>query len=405
MKTAVSLHRKVAFSLGVCFLLFLCLSGGVARAQEESYQAQSEASYTFGQSMHFLLRVKNRVPITGATLFFNTPEMTSTYVVDFDVEVATEVELRHDLALTQLRLAPFTTVRYWWRVVTEDGAFTVEEKTLEYIDDRFQWQTLETVEEEGITVNWTAADSSLGQSALDVVAEARPRLEEIFTSDLTPVEIYIYPSMADLRTALRLTGRDWVGADAIPELNVVLATAVNPRTASIDLGQSIPHELSHLLLYRMSGANYEDVPLWFDEGLATLMESSANLGYEDVLEQAIAANSTIPLAELCQSWPAAEAQARLAYAQSASVVRFIRSEYGNRTLQEMAHVFADGADCESGVRRALGLSASELENAWLQREQPVSAVQHIWQEYALWILLMGGGFGMMGLLLLPIRRK
>jgi hypothetical protein len=211
--------------------------------------------------------------------------------------------------------------------------------------------------------------------------------------------------MADLRTALRLTGRDWVGADAIPELNVVLATAVNPRTALIDLGQSIPHELSHLLLYRMAGANYEDVPLWFDEGLATLMESSPNLGYEDVLQQAVAANSTIPLAELCQSWPAGEAQARLAYAQSVSVVRFIRSEYGNRTLQELAQAYADGADCESGVRRALDLPATELESAWLQREQPVSPVRRIWQEYALWILLMGGGFGMMGLLLLPIRRR
>lgn len=374
----------------------------IVQAQESSFQAESDVSYTFGQVMRFSLRAKSSEPITQATLFFNTPEMESTFSVEFDVEPATEVSLAHDVSLTQVRLAPFTTVRYWWRLTTDGGPVTVEEQVLDYIDDRYEWHE---VTDNEVTVYWTGEDMGLGQTALDVVQEARPQLEAILPQTVAPARIYIYPGMADLRSALRLTGRDWVGADAMPELDVVLVTAVNPRTAAFDLGQSIPHELSHLLLYRAAGANYDAVPRWFDEGLATQMEFAPNRTYDIVLEEAVAGGATRSLVSLCAAFPSGEAQAQLAYAQSASVVDYVRREYGDGALRRMIAAFADGADCDSGVRRVLGLSLAELESEWLEREQPLSPLGRIWQEYGLWILLLGGGFGMMSLLLLPVRKR
>ena len=249
MRVVTVLTFVVAFGL-----IALVASVNPARAQEDRLQAQSVATYTFGQSMQFSLRAKSLDEISGATLFFNTPEMEGTYTVDFEIEATREVALEHELALTEVRLAPFTTVRYWWRLTTDGGTEMVDEQTLDYIDDRFQWQT---VSSDGVAVFWTGDERTLGQTALDVVAQARRRAESLLPADAEPLRIFIYPSMADLRSALRLTGRDWVGAEAMPELGLVLVTAVNARTAALDLGQSIPHELSHLLLYRATGAQYE----------------------------------------------------------------------------------------------------------------------------------------------------
>ena len=384
-------------------VLFICiLIAAPVRAQEDEFQAESGATYTFGQNMRFSLRAKSADDIRSATLFFNTPEMDGTLTVDFELDPAREIELEHELSLTQVQLAPFTTVRYWWRLNTEAGSLMVDEQTLSYIDDRFQWQ--ETVRD-GIVVHWTGADSTLGQVALDVIESARPEMQVILPVAVEPIRVFIYPSMADLRSALRLTGRDWLGADAMPELDVLLVTAVNPRTAAFDLGQSIPHELSHLMLYRVTGAQYDAVPRWFDEGLATNFETTQDATYLQLLELAVATQDTIPIKQLCATFPEADAEVRLAYAQSASWVRYIQQKYGTEVLGALVRAYTDGASCESGLQRVLGLSSDEFEREWLAHEKPVPPLTRFLRANGLWVALAGGGFLIMGLLLMPLRRE
>jgi hypothetical protein len=72
-----------------------------------------------------------------------------------------------------------------------------------------------------VTAYWVGDDLALGQLALDIVAESLPRLRQLLPVP-EPVEfdLYLYPTSADLRAALRLTGQEWVGAHAHPELGV-----------------------------------------------------------------------------------------------------------------------------------------------------------------------------------------
>lgn len=395
--------RRCAIDAAFLFVLLLCFAGpSAAGAQDAELQTQSDAAYTFGQHMWFSLRAKSDEEIRAVTLFFNTPEMGSTFTVDFEVEPAREIDLQHEVALTQVQLAPFTTVRYWWRVATERDTWMVDEQTLEYVDDRFQWQELVR---DGAVIRWTGDDPTLGETALDVIERARPRLQSVYEVELAPLDVYIYPSMADLRSALRLTGRDWVGAEAMPELGVILVTAVNPRTAALDLGQDIPHELSHLALYRVMGSRYEASPRWLDEGLAVSFELSPDLGRQALLDRVVANGEILPLDALCRAFPGGEEQVRLAYAQSASVVAYIRQEYGTSTLQRLVQAYIDGADCGSGVERVLGLSTAELEREWLAQATPVSPLIRFLRVNGIWVALAGGGFLIMGLLIFPLRRE
>ncbi|MCZ7672096.1 MAG: peptidase MA family metallohydrolase [Chloroflexi bacterium] len=242
-----------------------------------------------------------------------------------------------------------------------------------------------------------------GQTALDIVAEVRPNLAALIPHlPAADLALYIYPSAADLRAALRLTGRDWVGAHAHPELGVLLVTAVNSRTAASDLRQSIPHELVHFYLYQLLGPAYDSLPMWFNEGLASLAEPTPHPNYGRLLAAAVADQTTIPFSQLCERFPADEETAVLAYAQSLSLLTFIQDRYGNAGVQNLIAAFATGGDCHSGVEQALGLTLVELEESWLQSQQIRSPWSQFFFDNGFWLLLLVGGFIIAGLLVIKI---
>jgi hypothetical protein len=210
----------------------------------------------------------------------------------------------------------------------------------------------------------------------------------------------MYPTSADLRAALRLTGRDWVGAHADPELGVILVTAVNVRSAATDLGQSLPHEMLHFYLYQNMGENYHNLPTWLNEGLATLAELSPRPTYETVLQTAVADQTTIPFNQLCAGFPSEDEATLRAYAQSVAFVRYIQAQYGNQALRDLIAAYNDGATCQSGVERVLSMSLDELNQAWLHDLQPRPWLAQFWAENSLWFLLLLGGLGITSLLIL-----
>lgn len=393
----LSLHKTILLlGLTAVFLLsFLPLT-----AQEEA-DWTATADYAFGQVMTFHL--EGPADLRRATLFFQAPEFDTTFVADASLPATAgdgqPVRLSYPVDLSRVRFAPFTTVTYWWVVETAVApSLTLPRQTLYYQDDQFTWRQLE---QDKVRVFWSGDDLALGQLALDIVAEALPRWEAILPlpPDLA-FDLYLYPASADLRAALRLTGRDWVGAHAHPELGALLVTAVNSRTAPTDLRQSIPHELAHYLLYQSVGpVAYENVPHWLNEGLATLLEARPNPNYALMMETAVANAVTIPLADLCDPFPAAAEQAALAYAQSESLARYVQGRYGNQALQRLLAAYADGLDCDGGVRRALGLPLVELERDWLAAQRPQSPLAQFFGQNSLWLLLLAGSFLLTGLII------
>ncbi|MCB8982508.1 MAG: hypothetical protein H6659_01645 [Ardenticatenaceae bacterium] len=378
----------------------------VGAQAESGWQASAE--YAFGQAMTFHLQGSGETAVTEATLFFQAPEFDNTFVATVPVVPAAagdgrQLDLTHRVDLGQVRLAPFTTVTYWWVLKTAAGeTITLPSQQIRYQDDQFLWQELT---QGNVQVHWTGDDLALGQLALDVVAESLPRWQAIAPMpEAVAFDLYLYPSSADLRAALRLTGRDWVGAHAHPELGVLLVTAVNSRTAATDLRQSIPHELTHYLLYQAMGpVAYDSLPIWLGEGLATMMEANPNPNYEAVLETAVSTQQILPFSELCERFPIAEDTAVLAYAQSESLVRYIQARFGNQTLQALLAAYTDGLDCDAGVQRATGVTLAELQKAWLAAQQPQTPLMYFFRQNSVWLLLLAGGFVMAGLIIWQAR--
>ncbi|MEW5987419.1 MAG: peptidase MA family metallohydrolase [Chloroflexota bacterium] len=380
---------------------------GAPAAQSNPFTAVSQANYEYGQAMRFSLQVDSQVALQAVTLFFRAGESANTYTADWRLLPRRQVTLSHALDLQQTFLPPFAPITYWWALEETGGrVHTLERQVLTYADDRYNWRQLS---DGGVSVYWTGQDTVLGQLALDVVAETWPRLTAVIPVEtIPPFRIYVYPSVNELQEAMRLAGRgwEWVGAQFIPESNTIAVAAGNANTAAFDLRQSIPHELSHLLLAWAAGPSYENAPKWLDEGLATFSESAVNPTYEAILGEATAAGTTIPFHELCQSFPTAGDEIVLAYAQSGSLVRTLQAQYGNQALRDLVVSYADGRGCDAGVRHVLGTSLAELERAWLDTQANQPAIGRFWRENSLWLILLVASFGLTSLLLLnPLKSR
>jgi hypothetical protein len=392
----IRLTSKRLLVLVVIALLFLT-PGSLLAQGDSPITAESEVEYRFGQIMRFKLSAESDAPIDEVTLFISAPELLNTLTSDIEVDPRKKVTVEQTLDLTQYRLAPFTTVNYWWRVKDQAGnVLEVPQAQIEYVDDQFAWRV---EEQDGVIVHWTGDGEDVGEAAIAVVADSLPRVQAYIPFDPPdPLHIYVYPSSGDLQSALRLTGRDWVGGHAHPELGVILLSAINPRTAAVELDNNLRHELVHLLVYEAIGNNYEAIPLWFEEGLATFFEGSANGDYQRILEEAVDSGDTIPFTDLCRTFPTDKDGALLAYAQSVSLIRYVQAEYGDNGLERMILALADGADCQTLTVRALGISLEELNEEWLDQNSPQTLPQRLWRQGGLLLVTVFAGFLLMSLI-------
>ncbi len=355
----------------MALLILLAGLAWPARAQENpprlSYQ------YTFGQQLTLALQLpqaQEKVKLylrlsDGRTRVYTLPaqETRVLYVRDLRTEP----------------LEPFSRVIAWWEYT---DAWGIPQRTAElsflYVDNRFDWKQLQ---EGNLIIHWVNGDSTLMLSALDVARKANEELERtLLPPPLNePLRVYVYPSEADLQSALRLAGREWVIAEAHPAIGAALVAIPASPTAQQQMEMLIPHELTHVQLYRLVGAEaYPNLPLWLREGLATSFEQRADPTYRLKLQQALQWQQFIPLTDLCQTFGGDTEQITLAYAQSQSVVNYIRQTYGWTGIRELIAAYGDGLGCSAGVERALGVDLLSLERAWrlwLERSgQPASPV-------------------------------
>jgi hypothetical protein len=116
----------------------------------------------------------------------------------------------------------------------------------------------------------------------------------------------------------------------------------------------------------MVSDSYGKVPVWLNEGLASLVETFANPDYQRALKKAVKENNLMPISGLCIAFPQDASGAFLGYAQSASFVRFFQAKYGNKSLFDLVSAYKNGFSCEDGVQAVSGSSLEQLDYRWRQ---------------------------------------
>ena len=150
----------------------------------------------------------------------------------------------------------------------------------------------------------------------------------------------------------------------IQSQEVILVSLPPGPEQRLEMERQVPHELMHIALNYTDSHAYSNFPVWFNEGLASLVELYPNPEYANLTKNAFESSEMIPMADLCQSFPSDPQQTLLAYAQSASFTQYLYDQFGKPGFNRMMAAFASGLNCESGVEEALGSSLESLEESW-----------------------------------------
>jgi hypothetical protein len=355
--------RKIILRMIVVVLIAATMSMKPDQAQSQNgiEVENASVSVSFGQAITFIAKIKSPIPIKQASLLFRGVTEEVTRVETVQVAEDGSVSFTYDASLNLF--PPFSWVVFWYQAtLADDQTYTSAPITFQYNDDRFPWRSTTRA---NVTMHWYAGDDTFGAAALDTAGAGMLAMNEFIPISLSdPVDVYIYSNVNDLQSTLQLGGEDWVGGSANPKIGVVLVAIAPGENQAIDMATKIPHELTHVMLYRSIGEKYALQPTWLVEGIASMTEQYPNPDYARALDIASRGDSLISFDELCASFPADAGNAYLAYAQSQSFVTYIRDTYGTSGLTRLTESYSDGFTCELGATKALGTPLSQLDVRW-----------------------------------------
>lgn len=182
-----------------------------------------------------------------------------------------------------------------------------------------------------LVVAYNAADKKWVEDVVARVDQARRELNRLMPDALlAQIRVVVAPSKeAFLQLAGGWAEHSVAVAQRTRPLPTVIVNAESLRTAApAEISKTLLHELVHCYV----GLRFKSSPpRWFEEGVATIAADGWSLEDAAAVGLAAALNRLIPLRELERHFPSTAERQRLAYQQSASVVRFMMTEQ-NATL-------------------------------------------------------------------------
>jgi len=345
---------------------------------------QVDAQYQFGEWIEFGGRVDNPAAVAEINLFVQPDGRDITLGL---VSPHSDGKIQHRLDARRLAIAPFTRLQYWFRVVMRSGETQESERfTLLYADNRFTWQNLSS---DRFEVRWYQRDLKFGQSVLNT-AQAGLKAASAYlpVSSGEVIKIYVYQQAGDLQKALQLNQTSWIAGHANPAQNIILISISGGPEQQLEMERQIPHEIMHILQYRLVGEGQQHLPGWLTEGTASLAELYPNPDYERTLQRAAGQNDLLALSTLCYSFPQGSEDTFLAYAQSASFMRFLHQKYGASGLERLMKEYGNGLGCEEGAAAALGEPLSRLESLWRQEALGLNRQGLVFQNLTPYLVLL-----------------
>jgi len=358
------MKRWVAVSI---FLLLLLAGLGIrpAAAQEQPIRVLSEPfENNFPVELFFKIEVESTAAdISRIKLYYHLRGSTSQTQVPLEFTPARRVPASYRWHTEFQTVPPGAPILYHWEIKDKAGnTLTTEEKTYYYDDVRFDWKTLA---DEELVVFWYEGGDEFGQEVYDMASLSLRQLEERLGVQLDfSIRIVAYGSQEDFVSAFPRMN-DWVGGRAFTAMGLTVQTM--PPWDHEWVADVIPHEISHLLFYQVTDNPYVAPPAWLNEGLASYNELKENSYYDELVAQAAADGTLLPMAFIVGGFPADHERAILAYAQSYSLVKTLIDGYGWEKMGAYLHAFKTAKlsfDEAAAFQGIYGLSFEEFLAQW-----------------------------------------
>ena len=249
-------------------------------------------------------------------------------------------------------------VEYYYSFTDMSGRTTYSKRfSFEYLDPTYRWQRMELGD---FTLIWHDIHAS---SVRRVVADASSRLstvKRLFGVDEDQdFKVVIVNSRREANRsfpAVSQTSQDvsLYGGFAFPKYGSIVLSGLQ--------GDSLIHELTHLMLHEAVDSPRAKVPAWLNEGLAMYFERGS--GYrESQVRDARRHGWLLPLRHM-ETVPGRPSEVRLFYSQSASVVRYLMDSHGSTRMGRLLALFDRGLDIDRALNHAYGFDVNGLERVW-----------------------------------------
>lgn len=219
------------------------------------------------------------------------------------------------------------------------------------------------------SVTWTFPESERGRVAALIEtfderwAEVSAAFGVVIDDDLV-IRVARNPREMRAMAPVGYPPPDYATGVAYSRWGVILLSMSAPQTWDPpDLEVVLVHELSHIALYRAVRGN--EVPRWFNEGVAIQQSEVQLLPRMETLLKAAAQRSMLRLGELDKYFPERPYEVNVAYAQSADVVGFLRRNHNDeRRFHRMIQSLRDGETFDTALGTAYGWTRVGLERQW-----------------------------------------
>ncbi len=154
----------------------------------------------------------------------------------------------------------------------------------------------------------------------------------------------------------------WTGGQAFARNNIVI---IGIEPSQLDWGKRTEaHELTHVLVGRLTFSCLSDIPTWLQEGLAVYGEGGPDKASQDQFDTAVTKDTLMSVRALSGGFSEDPAKADVSYSESYSIVKFLIDTYQQDKMLEFLGVLRDGSTVEEALQKVYGLGIDELEDAW-----------------------------------------
>ena len=326
--------------------------------------ASNHAVADFPDTIAFILDGSSTLPVTNINLEYGTDKRSLVSEISrVEPEYAPGVTIRTSWVWEMKKtgsLPPGAKVWWQWRITDEaDRTYVTPRQTMVFEDTRYRWQ-VEVAHD--LDIYWHSLGASLVKDLTEGVESrlSRVKLEVDIPEERKP-KVFVYPSYEELRSAVLFT-QEWTGALAFWDYNIILIPV-----QSDDLQwakRTLAHEITHLLVREATFGPFGDIPTWLNEGLAQYAEGEMEEYQREILARAIEQDELISVRSLGSSFPADPDQARLAYAQSLSLVSYLVETYGWAQMRELLAMFKEGSTYDNALQKVYSFDTGGLEERW-----------------------------------------
>lgn len=320
---------------------------------------------SFPQEIRFEVAATSPTSIESVELEFWTDalacgeSLTRAFPEDFTPGTSIETEWTWDLRQTGA-LPPGTTVGWRWKLRDAAGMEVITPaQTLLFTDESIPWENLES---DSLTLYWHEGSTGFAQGLLQAGEQALSSLRAATGVSLEGrSQVFVYASSEEMQSAT-LFAPDWSGGLAFASHRTVLL-AVAPGEQSWGM-RALSHELAHVVIGYYTFSCLDTTPTWLSEGLAMVAEGDLEPYYANLLAQAVDENRLQSVRALGEMFSDDPDLARLAYAQSYSLVEYLSDTYGQGQMLALLDGFRQGNSPDAALQSVYGFDRDGLEAAW-----------------------------------------